>query len=843
MLVCCGTLFGQNPPAGTNEDLHAQRLELLYQLEKTHVLVGKRRLNRPAINPLQEHFVEKYDYRHAYLPVRGAPLDSVHHTKPSEVVGFGFTNSIQSNAINGTEIQKIVELYSEMECVQFYRPNAFAYQMIDQLPKLTNLRELTIVAKQREAFGGELNVPDSRDTSIFKAIGSLANLETLKLENVFLDDDLFRHLSKLSRLERLVITPLAGHIHDSGYFKVDASTFADVIGEMKQLKHLHVSHLSMDGEMDWSKLASHDQLVEVKLPDCNFVSSQLESIKEMQAVRNLDLSHSAISGDAASYLATLRDLETIDLSHTGIDHRIVQLGKLPKIRKITSRPEIFDDLPFSVEHLKYLLRFGGKIRVDSLSLKQIHENASDGIQSVFFDNYRLIVGFKHQEAPASDSKLQRISLQRIPTDRDYIDLAKINTLEDCRFWIRDAVTSEKIQPIRGLPNLKRLRFQNAQFDQDFAELVASLPKLEQLAVSSGTIGAGAMQPLENAKRLSNLFLKLNESKSGESKPEESETADSSNVLKGLDGAPSLTSVTLALPGISDADCATLAKMQTLKNVRVYGNLTDGVFEKLANLSSLESLSLGGFRELDVEDKPRALRKNRNLNYLKLFGPSDNPGHDLIDHGGTYYSESLARELGVLMGGACSCSCMDIDAKNSVDVPVDQCHFEGDSLQIGGQGIGKRDYIPLRILGPINRRRLVISGLQFSSTRTLYLNDCNVDQVELWNWRGEIGIFGRIGEIRIRDISTVENAHPSLTLYTSDTQRVILNSSNTLKSFSANGKIGAISIDGKLPLLNSVHLGNLSRKTRIAAPIRRQTPRLMSLLLPGGEQMKLTGDKK
>ncbi|MEM9644561.1 MAG: hypothetical protein AAF989_06175, partial [Planctomycetota bacterium] len=215
----------------------------------------------------------------------------------------------------------------------------------------------------------------------------------------------------------------------------------------------------------------------------------------------------------------------------------------------------------------------------------------------------------------------------------------------------------------------------------------------------------------------------------------------------------------------------------------------------------------------------------SVRYVRL-NPSSTPVHF-----GTIYSQSAARDLGISFAGECSCTCMDVDDPESIEVPDEHVSVDRDRLQIDPDwlretfaAVAKRH--PYRTTAPairIRRRfdeaRLIVDVGDFPAVTAVYLSNCFATKVELSTDGREVGVFGAVQELRIRERDNVPGINE---LYLHGVNRLILEGSAKLRHVNIKGTVRDFIAMGDFPELMTVTV-DTDALVHFAVPYRGRAP--------------------
>ena len=658
----------------------------------------------------------------------------------------------------------------------------------------------------------------NREDVVPLAIPKLKQLESLHLWNGLLNDKLFADFASLTQMRRLTIAPITAHRDGRATASpenvISAETLSKVIINMPRLEFLDTARCNLPGSFDWPAIAKLPKLKTLNFRWSTIDDEQIVGIDALDQVENLALYYAKITGKSLPVIARMESLKYLGIHHTSVTSNLLALKQAPSLESLGYSSSICRDEEFDAERLQFLAKLSrGYVEVghadsDLMALATLNKLLGDitvieqqGIWEktrVWFDN-----------SGSDRSYPRRLGLQRLLSDVDYKALRHLPKLSKLVTEERIRVTSEQTEAIQQLPSLTQVEFDTATIDRDFVDHLCTNNKLERIYVKNATIIGRPFVRLARAKSLRDLTIE-----------EATWQSDQKNRCAGVELA---ALERLRIGGdITDSDCRFIGNSRSLRFIDLGGDLSVKCLAAFSQTPQLQNLGLDGLKLANVEEDLRRLR-NPSISYVRL-NAEENPTHF-----GSIYSDVAARDLGITMAGECSCSCMDVMAPPSVVVPDDKISFSGDFLKVDSSWIEslaslKREKHGLRhairIVTPIDRRKLVIDASKIAAERSIYLSKCLVDEVVLIPSSHEAGIFGSVETLSVQS-GTTEIRGASV--YCHGVTDVIFESSNNILGANLSGDIRSIRFNGDFPKFENLSLATDKLKY-LSVPHQGSAPR-------------------
>lgn len=730
-------------------------------------------------------------------------------------------------------------------------PASVSTRLIQHLPHLTRLRfqycpkwleasapaiaqfqQLKELSIAHEGYKGSLD--EQTVGYVHDAISNLANLTSITLHDVELNSEVLAKATKLSELQIFQLTFSEQPKVIDSRAALEAKLISDLIVRSPGLQKFHLSNCPVSGTFEWQQIAAQTELKELILSNARIVDQQLVGLGATTTLRTLTLDRNPISQQVISEILQLRELTELNVSHTQIQDRLIELQSLPHLQIVRFDFQAFGESSWDDSVLRFVAKYGDRIQTLAYSKRPDSllnlDRVFGGINSLSIESRStgdlVDVGYQN------NGKQKTLRLQRSLSPDDWQSLSNLKKLKSLSLARDFELTARHSRFIRNLNQLTDLKIGSALISTEFMQHLSQNRNLHNISIDSAILRPAAFQALNSRCPWRKLEIH-----SGEI------IGKSRHRLAGISRARHLGNLKLHLKGLRDDDLLSgltdgtgIANCEQLSHLSCDGTFSEQALHACSKIRNLEVLTLLGIQLPQPQNDLRLLR-NEKLKYVRMRGPKD-------IHFGTIYSQSVANELGFGMAGECSCSCMDVTPIGGQEANQELFSFEHASgvLKIFGEKLDAKlqRWNILNIRGDFNSKTIKVKLNNIAVPVSLQIHGLRCDSILVEGNCAELGLYGEYHQVDLKP--TTNFAPVQLTKITlSPTNRLVVHASPIMQSLSIEGSVTDMRFGGEFPRLQTLNFFD-NAPVYLSVPHSGSAPnfrfRMASLQPTAGNQLRL-----
>ncbi|MFO0887930.1 MAG: hypothetical protein U0790_02165 [Isosphaeraceae bacterium] len=391
-------------------------------------------------------------------------------------------------------------------------------------------------------------------------------LDSLRLYNMTLRDNVMRYLTAMTSLRRLDMpesrcTPEA----------------LEKLGQLRQLESLDISAPRIDtlvtpGVTSAVLMSLGESLKELRELRIRFAHMRdFTCLKAFTKLRLLDargIKFPLMTAQFSDFVNDARNLEVLYLVDTGGDSDgslFSAIRQAPKLKILLVGSSDPDNAWGSSDLLP---RLEGHPTLEALRVSNLQQES----------NYITPLGGVVRRFP-SLPQLKLVTFEGCDIQESAVtDLAKLPRIETLKFVRCGWQEGSGLEPFKGQSTIKELSFRGTDLFGRTAEPLGTMKKLETLDLGSTELSGDVIGHLQAVTSLRSLVL------------DHCEVVDRD--LKPLEGFPPLTTLSLARTSVTDWGVETISRVSTLRRLSLEGTpITRNSLEHLARMKRLRQLNV------------------------------------------------------------------------------------------------------------------------------------------------------------------------------------------------------------------------------------------------------------
>lgn len=401
------------------------------------------------------------------------------------------------------------------------------------------------------------------DDGALARLGELPQLQSLFLTNTSVTDAACRQLAGCKSLAELGLSGT----------RVTGEGLA-ALTTLPKLSRLYLASLEL-GELGARRLGEFAGLTHLSLRGVKLNDDDLAALKRLDRLEWLDVSQTQLSDASIVHLAELKSLRELNVSNTSV----TDAGR-EEVANALTVARVVGDAP-NAQRLaaRWLVERSATVTLEDGKLTSVKALPRGAVRILAIDAGAL-------------EKLKRDELkEQLAGCKDLVSLNLSGT----------KLVEADLAVLKAMPALREVRLANLPLSDRLLEQLAAQKDLEVIDLSGTFVTGQGLKHLTAAAGLKQLLL--------------ANARISDLHFASLTNFPQLEVLDVsAAPNMTDAGAETLAKMNTLRVLRLRAaKITDAGLEKLAALTNLEELDVEGAKVTDAGvGKLAPLTKLRSL---------------------------------------------------------------------------------------------------------------------------------------------------------------------------------------------------------------------------------------